>query len=147
MFYQQQRVTFGEFSFQIPAKLCFDKNVNEQFGESLFVYDLQEKYTFYFETDMPCFDLRHRGNQKYCSEEYTYAYERIRINLCYPATHHEGRGCMVYFHAELLDSNGDAHILPGQMKIEFGNDWSAEAKRILMELLRSVKINDMKTAC
>ena len=144
--YQQyRRATFENYTFQIPPKLCFEKDGNEQYGENLFVYDPQEKYLISFESGMPCFDLRYRGNPNYRSEEYGEG--QIKINLCYPQTSSKVHGSMVYFHVELSDAEGNMHSLPGQMNISSGNGWSLESKNILMELLRSIGFNNIRAAC
>ena len=142
---QYQRATFENYIFQIPPKLCFEKDGNEQYGENLFVYDPQEKYLISFESGMPCFDLRYRGNPNYRSEEYGEG--QIKINLCYPQTSSKVHGSMVYFHVELPDAEGNMHSLPGQMNISSGNGWSLESKNILMELLRSIGFNNIRSAC
>ena len=140
-----RKATFENCSFYIPPKLMFEKDKNTQFGEYLFVYDSQENYLISFETDMPCFDLRHRENKNYLSEEY--AYGPVKIKLCYPENRSKACGYMIYFHAELPAPNGDTYILPGQMKISAGNAWSDEAKNILLKLLRNVEVNDIESVC
>lgn len=125
--------------------MCFEKDGNEQYGENLFVYDPQEKYLISFESGMPCFDLRYRGNPNYHSEEYGDGH--IKINLCYREASSKVHSSMVYFHVELLDAEGNVHSLPGQMKISSENGWSLESKDILMELLRSIGFDNIKSTC
>ena len=142
---QYQQVTFENYTFQIPPKLCFEKDGNEQYGENLFVFDPQEKYLIYFESGMPCFDLRYHGNPNYRSEEYGDGH--IKINFCYPGALRTKHDCMAYFHVELPDAKGNIHSLPGQMKISSGNGWSLESKNILMELLGCVSFSNLRSAC
>ena len=140
-----QRVTFENFIFRILQRLLFEKDVDRQQSECLFVHDAREKYLFSFETGMQCFDLLLRGKQHLRSEEYSD--DRMKINLCYPEGQTRTRGCMVYFHAELLDPSGCTHILPGQLKISSGNTWSPELKSMLLELLSGVEVNVNRPAC
>lgn len=147
MFQHQQykQATFENYIFQIPPKLCFEKDGNEQYGENLFVYDPQEKYMISFESGMPCFDLRYRENPNYRSEEYGDGH--IKIKLCYPEASRKVHGYMVYFHVELPDAKGKIHNLPGQMNISSGNGWSLESKNILMELLGSISFGNIRSTC
>lgn len=139
-----QRVVFENYLFRIPPRLLFEKDGNTQTGEYLFFHDAREKYLFSFETGMQCFDLMLRGKKHLRSEEYSD--DRMKISFCYPETQPESRGCMVYFHAELLDPSGCTHILPGQLNISSGNTWSAELKSILLELLTGVEVGEKRSA-
>lgn len=141
----KQRIRFDNFSFRIPPWLCAEKDGSEQRGENLFVYDPQEKYMICFESNMPCFSLLLRGNEKYSSEEFTD--ERLRVGLCYPVSRKEDRSCMVYFHAELPGPSGGVCLLPGQMNLSAGSFWSPEPKDMLLEVLRSVEVRCIGPAC
>ena len=145
MLAHSRRATFENYSFHIPPKLLFEKDGDARCGEYLFIYDSQEKYLISFETGMPCFDLQLRDNRRYCSEEC--AYKHMKIRFCYPESRKESCGCMVYFHAELPVPSGGTYILPGQMKLSAGNEWSAEARNVLVELLEGVAVNTIPSAC
>lgn len=142
---QTQRVTFENFVFKIPPKLLFEKDGNERMGEYLFVHDSGERCLISFESGMQCFDLILREKKALCSEEYSG--RQMKVTLCYPEKPAEARGYMVYFHAELLDSSGSPHILPGQMNVAAGNVWSAEPRNLLLELLKGVEVSNIKSAC
>ena len=140
-----QRVRFEDFVFHIPSEMLFEKDGNPERGECLFIHDLNEHCLISFESGMQCFDMILKEKADVCSEEYST--RQVKAMFCYPEMQTEKRRYMVYFHAEVLDSNGSIHILPGQMNVAAGNPWAAEPRKFLLELLQNVEINDMKSAC
>ena len=115
---QDSRIRFEQFSFPVLPGLVYEKDGNQRIGELLFIDDSRGRFQIYFESGMSCLDILvgKRNPAQLSWQEHSFG--ALKLLLCYPEHNCRKRSCVGYFRAELTDSDGVIHALPGQIKLE-----------------------------
>ncbi len=115
---QDGRIRFEQFSFPVLPGLVYEKDGNKRIGELLFIDDSRGRFQIYFESGMSCLDLLvwERNPEQISWQEHSFG--ALKLHLCYPERGRRTPSSVGFFHAELTDTDGVIHILPGQIKLE-----------------------------
>jgi hypothetical protein len=107
----------------------------------LFVNEPHEKFSMYFEDGFPIFKVPESSERPYCLFEMKSGGRRIKF-FC-PEKHPNLDSVVWYFYVELLDDQGVAHGLPGQVRVGM-RDFQAElakGKPKFIEVLENITLN------
>ena len=115
---QDSRIRFEQFSFPVLPGLVYEKDGNQRIGELLFIDDSRGRFQIYFESGMACFDMLvwERNPEQLSWQEHSFG--AMKLLLCYPGRDCRKQSRVGYFRAELTDSDGVIHALPGQITLE-----------------------------
>ncbi len=115
---QDSRIRFEQFSFPVLPGLVYEKDGNKRIGELLFIDDSRGRFQIYFESGMSCLDMMvwERNPEQTAWQQHSFG--ALKLHLCYPEQDCRKHSCVGFFHAELTDTDGVIHILPGQIKLE-----------------------------
>ena len=110
------------------------------FTDYLFVGDRQDSFSMYFEKEFPIFTVPEHSERPYCLFEMKRPDRMIKF-FC-PERHENLDTAVWYFCMELFDESGEAHTLPGQVRVEFDGNCirHAKGKPKFIELLEGVKL-------
>jgi hypothetical protein len=93
-----------------------------------------------FEKDFPIFTVPKNSDRDY------FLFEQKRkdrvIKFFCPEKHKNLDSAVWYFYIELLDENGEAHTLPGQVRVEFDGNNLRQSKGTpkFIEILEHIKL-------
>ena len=135
-----KRILFGEFEFPVEKGLEYLINENVPETDFLLVNEPHDTFSMTFEKDFPIFTVPKNSDRDY------FLFEQKRkdrvIKFFCPEKHENLDSAVWYFCMELYDERGEAHTLPGQVRVEFDGDIlrQAKGKPKFIELLEQVKL-------
>ena len=135
-----KRILFGKFEFPVEKGLEYLINDNIPETDFLLVNEPHDTFSMTFEKNFPIFTVPQNSDRDY------FLFEQKRkdrvIKFFCPEKHANLDSAVWYFYMELYDENGEAHILPGQVRVEFDGNIlrQAKGKPKFIELLEQVKL-------
>ena len=135
-----KRILFGEFEFPVEKGLEYLINENVPETDFLLVNEPHDTFSMTFEKDFPIFTVPKNSDRDY------FLFEQKRkdrvIKFFCPEKHENLDSAVWYFCMELFDESGEAHTLPGQVRVEFDGDFirHTKGKPKFIELLEQVKL-------
>ena len=136
----EKRILFGKFEF--PVERGFEYLINENIPETDFlcINEPHDTFSMMFEKDFPIFTVPENTQRDYLLFELKRSGRVIKF-FC-PEKHENLDSAVWYFCMELYDESGEAHTLPGQVRVEFDGDFirQAKGKPKFIELLEGVKL-------
>ena len=135
-----KRILFGEFEFPVKKGLEYLINENVPETDFLLVNEPHDTFSMMFEKDFPIFTVPEHSDRDYLLFELKRSGRVIKF-FC-PEKHKNLDMAVWYFCMELFDESGEAHTLPGQVRVGFDGDFirQAKGKPKFIELLESVKL-------
>ena len=141
----EKRILFDRFEF--PVEKGFEYHINENVPETdfLLINEPHDTFSMMFEKDFPIFTVPENSDRPYCLFEMKRPGRVIKF-FC-PERHKNLDSVVWYFCMELYDENGEAHTLPGQVRVEFDGDFirQVKGKPKFIELLEGVKLKTAAT--
>ena len=141
-----KRILFGEFEFPVEKGLEYLINENVPETDFLLVNEPHDTFSMTFEKDFPIFTVPKNSDRDY------FLFEQKRkdrvIKFFCPEKHENLDSAVWYFCMELYDERGEAHTLPGQVRVEFDGNIlrQARGKPKFIELLEQVKLVTVASA-
>ena len=135
-----KRILFGEFEFPVEKGLEYLTNENVPETDFLLINEPHDTFSMTFEKDFPIFTVPKNSDRDY------FLFEQKRkdrvIKFFCPEKHENLDSAVWYFCMELYDERGEAHTLPGQVRVEFDGNILRQAKGRpkFFELLEGVKL-------
>ncbi len=135
-----KRILFGEFEFPVEKGLEYLINENVPETDFLLVNEPHDTFSMTFEKDFPIFTVPKNSDRDY------FLFEQKRkdrvIKFFCPEKHENLDSAVWYFCMELYDERGEAHTLPGQVRVEFDGNIlrQTKGKPKFIELLEQVKL-------
>ena len=135
-----KRILFGEFEFPVEKGLEYLINENVPETDFLLVNEPHDTFSMTFEKDFPIFTVPKNSDRDY------FLFEQKRkdrvIKFFCPEKHEHLDTAVWYFCMELYDERGEAHTLPGQVRVEFDGNIlrQTKGKPKFIELLEGVKL-------
>ena len=141
-----KRILFGKFEFPVEKGLEYLVNENLPETDFLLINEPSESFSLMFEKDFPIFTVPKNSERDYFLFEQKRQDRVIRF-FC-PEKHKNLDSAVWYFYMELYDENGEAHTLPGQVRVEFDGNIlrQARGKPKFIELLEQVKLVTVASA-
>ena len=141
-----KRILFGKFEFPVEKGLEYLVNENLPETDFLLINEPSESFSLMFEKDFPIFTVPKNSERDYFLFEQKRQDRVIRF-FC-PEKHENLDSAVWYFYIELYDENGEAHTLPGQVRVEFDGNIlrQARGKPKFIELLEQVKLVTVASA-
>ena len=142
----EKRILFGEFEFPVEKGLEYLINENVPETDFLLVNEPHDTFSMTFEKDFPIFTVPKNSDRDY------FLFEQKRkdrvIKFFCPEKHENLDSAVWYFCMELYDERGEAHTLPGQVRVEFDGNIlrQARGKPKFIELLEQVKLVTVASA-
>ena len=138
-----KRILFGDFEFPKADGLEYIWNEKQPVTDYLFVNEPNDSFSMYFEKGFPIFTVPENSDRPYCLFEWKRPGRSMKF-FC-PERHPNLDSVIWYFYMELLDDNGVAHGLPGQVRVgiegfRFG---PAKVKLKFIEVLKAVRLSQM----
>ena len=135
-----KRILFGEFEFSVEKGFEYLINENVPETDFLLINEPHDTFSMTFEKDFPIFTVPQNSDRDYFLFEQKRKDRVIRF-FC-PEKHKNLNSAVWYFYMELYDKNGEAHTLPGQVRVEFDGNCirHAKGKPKFIELLEGVKL-------
>ena len=142
----EKRILFGKFEFPVEKGLEYLVNENIPETDFLLINEPSESFSLMFEKDFPIFTVPKNSERDYFLFEQKRQDRVIRF-FC-PEKHENLDSAVWYFYMELYDENGEAHTLPGQVRVEFDGSIlrQARGKPKFIELLEQVKLVTVASA-
>ena len=135
-----KRILFGEFEFPVEKGLEYLINENVPETDFLLVNEPHDTFSMTFEKDFPIFTVPKNSDRDY------FLFEQKRkdrvIKFFCPEKHENLDSAVWYFCMEVYDERGEAHTLPGLVRVEFDGNIlrQAKGKPKFIELLEQVKL-------
>ena len=135
-----KRILCGELEFPVEKGLEYLINENVPETDFLLVNEPHDTFSMTFEKDFPIFTVPKNSDRDY------FLFEQKRkdrvIKFFCPEKHENLDSAVWYFCMELYDERGEAHTLPGQVRVEFDGKYirQAKGKPKFIELLEGVKL-------
>ena len=135
-----KRILFGEFEFPVEKGLEYLVNENLPETDFLLINEPHDVFSMTFEKDLPIFTVPKNSDRDYFLLEQKRK-DRVIKFFC-PEKHENLDLAVWYFFMELYDERGEAHTLPGQVRVEFDGNIlrQAKGKPKFIELLEQVKL-------
>ena len=136
----EKRILFGEFEFPVEKGLEYLINENVPETDFLLINEPHDTFSMTFEKDFPIFTVPKNSDRDY------FLFEQKRkdrvIKFFCPEKHENLDSAVWYFCMELYDERGEAHTLPGQVRVEFDGNIlrQTKGKPKFIELLEGVKL-------
>ena len=136
----EKRILFGKFEFPVEKGLEYLVNENLPETDFLLINEPHDVFSMIFEKDFPIFTVPKNSERDYFLFEQKRQDRVIRF-FC-PEKHENLDSAVWYFYMELYDENGEAHTLPGQVRVEFDGNIlrQTKGKPKFIELLEGVKL-------
>ena len=136
----EKSILFGRFEFPVERGLEYLINENVPETDFLLINEPSESFSLMFEKDFPIFTVPEKSDRDYLLFELKRS-ERVIKFFC-PERHKNLDTAVWYFYMELYDESGEAHTLPGQVRVEFDGNCirHAKGKPKFIELLEGVKL-------
>ena len=135
-----KRILFGEFEFPVEKGLEYLINENVPETDFLLINEPHDTFSMTFEKDFPIFTVPEKSDRNYLLFEQKKK-DRVIKFFC-PEKHENLNSAVWYFYMELFDESGEAHTLPGQVRVEFDGNIlrQTKGKPKFIELLEGVKL-------
>ena len=135
-------ILFGRFEFPVEKGLEYLVNENVPETDFLLINEPSDAFSMTFEKDFPIFTVPEKTERDYCLFELKRPNRVIKF-FC-PEKRENLDAAVWYFYMELYDENGEAHTLPGQVRVEFDGSSirRANGKPKFIEVLEHVKLNE-----
>ena len=136
----EKRILFDRFEFPVEKGLDYVINENVPETDFLLINEPHDTFSMTFEKDFPIFTVPKNSDRDY------FLFEQKRkdrvIKFFCPEKHENLDSAVWYFFMELYDENGEAHTLPGQVRVEFDGNIirQTKGKPKFIELLEGVKL-------
>ena len=136
----EKRILFGKFEFPMEKGLEYLVNENLPETDFILINEPSDSFSMTFEKDFPIFTVPKNSDRDY------FLFEQKRkdrvIKFFCPEKHENLDSAVWYFFMELYDERGEAHTLPGQVRVEFDGNIlrQAKGKPKFIELLEQVKL-------
>ena len=142
----EKRILFGKFEFPVEKGLEYLVNENIPETDFLCINEPHDTFSIMFEKDLPIFTGPKNSERDYFLFEQKRQDRVIRF-FC-PEKHENLDSAVWYFYMELYDENGEAHTLPGQVRVEFDGNIlrQIKGKPNFIELLEGVKLATVASA-
>lgn len=136
----EKRIMFDGFEFPIIKGLEYLINENLPETDFLLINEPSTDFSLMFEKDFPIFKVPENSERNYCLFELKRS-DRVIKFFC-PEKHKNLDTAVWYFCMELFDESGEAHTLPGQVRVEFDGNIlrQAKGKPQFIEVLERVKL-------
>ena len=136
----EKRILFGKFEFPVEKGLEYLVNENIPETDFLCINEPHDTFSMMFEKDFPIFTVPEHPDRDYLLFELKRSGRVIKF-FC-PEKHEKLDSAVWYFCMELYDELGEAHTLPGQVRVEFDGNCirHAKGKPKFIELLEGVKL-------
>lgn len=133
-------IRFGEFEFPVEKGLEYLINENVPETDFLCINGQSDSFSMMLEKGFPSFTVPEEPDREYCLFEVKRR-ERVIKFFC-PARSEKLGTAVWYFTVKLYDEGGAAHILPGQVQVEFEGDClrRTRGKPKFVELLERVRL-------
>jgi hypothetical protein len=112
-----KRIFFGEFEFPVEKGLEYVVNDNIPETDFLLINEPRDSFSITFEKDFPVFKIPEKLERDYCLFELKRKNKTIKF-FC-PEKRNNLDTVIWYFYIELYDESGEAHTLPGQIRVGF----------------------------
>ena len=135
-----KRILFEGFEFPIINGLEYLINENLTETDFLLINEPSSDFSLMFEKDFPIFRIPENSERDYCLFELKRS-DRVIKFFC-PEKHKNLDTAVWYFYMELYDECGEAHTLPGQVRVEFDGNIlrQVKGKPRFIEVLEQVKL-------
>ena len=136
----EKRILFDGFEFPVEKGLEYLINENVPETDFLLISGQHDTFSMTFEKDFPIFTVPKNSDRDY------FLFEQKRkdrvIKFFCPERHKNLDTAVWYFCMELFDESGEAHTLPGQVRVEFDGNCirHTKGKPKFIELLEGVKL-------
>ena len=136
----EKRILFGKFEFPVEKGLEYLVNENLPETDFLCINEPHDTFSMIFEKGFPIFTVPENSERDYLLFELKQSKRVIKF-FC-PEKRANLDTAVWYFYIELFDENGEAHTLPGQVRVEFDGKYirQAKGKPKFIELLEGVKL-------
>ena len=136
----EKRILFGKFEFPVEKGLEYLVNENIPETDFLLINEPSESFSMMFEKDFPIFTVPENSDRPYCLFEMKRPGRVIKF-FC-PERHKNLDTAVWYFYMELFDESGEAHTLPGQVRVEFDGDTIRQPRGKLkfLEVLENIQL-------
>ena len=136
----EKRILFGKFEFPMEKGLEYLVNENVPETDFLLINEPGESFSMTFEKDFPIFTVPENSDRDYLLFELKRSGRVIKF-FC-PEKHKNLNAAVWYFYMQLYDERGEAHTLPGQVRVEFDGNCirHTKGKPKFIELLEGVKL-------
>ena len=137
-----KRIFFGEFEFPVEKGLEYVVNDNIPETDFLLINEPRDSFSITFEKDFPVFKIPEKVERDYCLFELKRKNKTIKF-FC-PEKRNNLDTVIWYFYIELYDESGEAHTLPGQIRVGFDGKVlrQARGKPKFIEVLEAIKLTD-----
>lgn len=134
-------VLFEEFEVPIIKGLEYLGNEKIVNNDYLFINELNDEFSIYFEKEFPVFKIPKNLSRNYCLFELKRDNKNIKF-FC-PEKQKNIDSAVWYFYVEIIDENGKVHTLPGQVRVMFEGMNMFKVKGIpkFINVLEKVKIH------
>ena len=136
----EKRILFGKFEFPVEKGLEYLVNENIPETDFLCINEPHDTFSMMFEKDFPIFTVPEHSDRDYCLFELKRSGRVIKF-FC-PERHKNLDTAVWYFYMELYDESGEAHTLPGQVRVEFDSDTIRQPRGKLkfLEVLENIQL-------
>ena len=136
----EKHILFEGFEFPIINGLEYLINENVPETDFLLINEPSAIFSLMFEKDFPIFKVPESSERDYCLLELKRS-DRVIKFFC-PEKHKNLDSAVWYFCMELFDESGEAHTLPGQVRVEFDGNIlrQVKGKPRFIEVLEQVKL-------
>ena len=136
----EKRILFGKFEFPVEKGLEYLINENVPETDFLLINGQHDAFSMMFEKDFPIFTVPENSDRPYCLFELKRSGRVIKF-FC-PERHKNLDTAVWYFCMELFDESGEAHTLPGQVRVEFDGDTIRQPRGKLkfLEVLENIQL-------
>ena len=137
-----KRILFEDFEFPIINGLEYLINENIPETDFLLINGQHDSFLLVFEKGFPIFTVPENSDRPYCLFEMKRPGRVIKF-FC-PERHENLDSVVWYFYVELFDECGEAHTLPGQVRVEFDGNIlrQVKGKPRFIEVLEQVKLTN-----
>jgi hypothetical protein len=141
----EKTISFGEFVFPMEKGLQYLVNENLPETDFLHVNEPRDAFSMTFEKDFPIFTVPKKSERDYLLFELK-RQDRIIKFFC-PEKREHLDTAVWYFYMELFDESGEAHTLPGQVRVGFDGNLLRRSRGTprFVEVLEGVKLNETDT--
>ena len=135
-----KRILFGEFEFPVEKGLEYLINENVPETDFLLINEPHDTFSMTFEKDFPIFTVPKNSDRDY------FLFEQKRkdrvIKFFCPEKHENLDLAVWYFCMELYDERGEAHTLPGQVRVGFDGNLLRRARGTprFVEVLEGIRL-------
>lgn len=138
----EKRILFGKFEFPRIKGLEYLFDEDKTVTDYLFVNEPHEKFSMYFEEDFPMFTVPQDAERPYFLFEIKRPGRLIKF-FC-PEKHANLDTVVWYFYVELLDTDGTAHGMSGQVRVDTNDPYirMMKGKPPFIEILETVKLKE-----